>query len=160
MSGELDYSPPPTAAGPARGTIVPARIGWLQRVAMVLAGGVLVGLLITAATLTPNRRGMGTHKQLGLPDCTVVQFFGMRCPSCGMTTSWSHMMRGHVISSFQANAGGALLALVSLACGPWLVVSGVRGRWTLARPHEGTVMVVGIAIIVITLADWTLRVWI
>ena len=160
MPGALDYSPPPTAAGPARGPFGPARIGWLQRVAMVLAGGVLVGLLITAACLTPNRRGMGTHKQLGLPDCTVVQFFGIRCPSCGMTTSWSHMTRGHLISSFQANAGGALLALVSLACGPWLVVSGLRGRWTLARPHEFTVMVVGVTIIVVTLADWTLRVWI
>jgi hypothetical protein len=70
------------------------------------------------------------------------------------------MTRGHVLSSFQANAGGALLALVCLACGPWLLVSGLRGRWTFARPHEGTVMVIGIAIIVITLADWTLRVWI
>ena len=132
----------------------------MQRAAMVLAGSVLVGLLITAACLTPNRRGMGTHKQLGLPDCTIVQLFGVRCPSCGMTTSWSHMMRGHVFSSFHANAGGALLALASLATGPWLLVSGLRGRWTLARPHEGTVLVVGVAIIAVTLADWTFRVWI
>jgi hypothetical protein len=136
---------------------VAARIGWLQRTAMVLAGSVLVGLLITAACLTPSRRGMGTHKQLGLPDCTIVQWFGMRCPSCGMTTSWSHMLRGHVISSFRANAGGALLALASLACGPWLLVSGLRGRWTLARPHEGTVLVVGVTIIVVTLAHWAIR---
>ena len=72
MPPALDYSPPPTAAGPARGPFRPARIGWLQRGAMVLAGSVLVGLLITAAWLTPSRRGMGTHKQLGLPDCTIV----------------------------------------------------------------------------------------
>ncbi|HEX5104544.1 MAG TPA: DUF2752 domain-containing protein [Pirellulaceae bacterium] len=103
---------------------------------------------------------MGTHKQLGLPDCTIVQWFGMRCPSCGMTTSWSHMMRGHVISSFQANAGGALLALTALACGPWLIVSGCRGRWTCTQPHEGTTLLIGVTIIVVTLADWTLRVWI
>lgn len=160
MPAAAGYSPPPTAAGSARGPFAPLRIGWLQRTAMVLAGSVLVGLLITAAWLTPNRRGMGTHKQLGLPDCTIVQFFGIRCPSCGMTTSWSHMTRGHVIASFQANAGGALLALASLACGPWLLVSGLRGRWTLARPHDGTVLVIGVAIIVVTLADWTFRVWI
>jgi hypothetical protein len=127
---------------------------------MVLAGSMLLGLLVTAAVLTPSPRGMGTHKQLGLPDCTVVQWFGMRCPSCGMTTSWSHMMRGHVISSFRSNAGGALLALTALASGPWLIVSGTRGRWTLCHPHEGTTLLIGVTIIVVTLADWTLRVWI
>jgi len=160
MPDTASYSPRPTAASPARQRYLPARIGWLQRVVMVLAGSVLVGLLITAACLTPSRRGMGTHKQLGLPDCTIVQLFGIRCPSCGMTTSWAHMTRGHVISSFQANAGGALLALAALICGPWLLVSGLRGLWTVARPHEGTVLVVGVTIIVVTLADWTLRVWI
>jgi hypothetical protein len=160
MAEPASYSSPPTAARSARGPVSPARIGWLQRTVMVLAGSVLVGLLITAACLTPSRYGMGTHKQLGLPDCTIVQLFGTRCPSCGMTTSWSHMMRGRVISSFQANAGGALLALASLACGPWLLVSGWRGRWTLAYPHEGAVLLVGITIIAVTLTDWTLRVWI
>src|SRR5687767_9999554 len=77
MAHPARYSPPPTAAGSARGPFGPARIGWLQRTAMVLAGSVLVGLLVTAACLTPSRRGMGTHKQLGLPDCTIVQLFGI-----------------------------------------------------------------------------------
>lgn len=154
----MSYSPPPAEAPAARRPPA-ARIAWVQRLAMVVAGSVLVGLLITAAWLKPSPRGMGTHQQLGLPRCTIVQWFGMRCPSCGMTTSWSHMVRGRVVSAFSANAGGALLALAALACGPWLIGSGVRGRWLIAQPHELTTLLVGVTIIVVTLADWTMRVW-
>ena len=159
MPEASSYSPPPAAGSDARQAYRPPRLGPVQRLAMIAAGGVLIGLLITAWRLTPNAQGMGTHRQLGLPPCTIVQWFGVRCPSCGMTTSWSHMMRGHVVSSLQANAGGALLALVALACGPWLVVSGLRGRWTLVRPHETVVLSAGVTIIVVTLTDWTLRLW-
>jgi hypothetical protein len=159
MSDLASYSPPPTAGADARKAYRPARLGLVQRLAMVAAGSVLVGLLVTAWRLTPNPYGMGTHQQLGLPPCTIVQWFDMPCPSCGMTTSWSHMMRGHVVASFQANAGGALLALVAIGCGPWLVVSGLRGCWTLARPREIVVLAVGVTIVVVTLTNWTLRIW-
>src|SRR5687767_12575759 len=113
MSAADRYPPPPAAGADARQAYLPPRLGIVQRLAMVAAGMVLVGLLLTAWRLTPNAKGIGTHRQLGLPACTIVQWFGIRCPSCGMTTSWSHMMRGHVGSSFRSNAGGALLALVS-----------------------------------------------
>jgi hypothetical protein len=126
---------------------------------MVGAGTVLASLLITAACLTPSAKGLGTHQQLGLPPCTIVQWYGVRCPSCGMTTSWSHLTKGRVFTAFRSNAGGALLGLAAMACGPWLIVSGVRGRWTLAEPRELTVMVIGVSIIVVTLIDWTLRLW-
>jgi Protein of unknown function (DUF2752) len=119
---------------------------------------VLVTLLVTAACLTPNPHGMGTHRQLGLPPCTIVQWFGIRCPSCGMTTSWAHLLRGDAVSAFRANAGGALLAAGAMICGPWLLVSGVRGRWLVAPPHEGATLAGGLVIVAVTLIDWTLRV--
>src|SRR5262245_11862434 len=97
----------------------------------VAAGGVLVALLVTASRLTPSPQGLGTHRQLGLPPCTVLDWFGIRCPSCGMTTSWAHVARGRVLAATQANAGGALLALAAAACGPWLVGSGLCGRWLI-----------------------------
>jgi hypothetical protein len=134
-------------------------MGWLQRVAIASAGALLVGLLGTAASLTPSNRGIGTHQQLGLPPCTLVQWAGMRCPSCGMTTSWAHLTRGDVIAAFQANAGGALLAIFSLVCGPWLIVSGGLGRWFVTEPRELTILWVGVLIIAVTLVDWTLRLW-
>src|SRR5438045_783023 len=109
----------------------------MQRLALVAAGSVLIGLLGTAACLTPSPRGVGTHQQLGLPACTVVQWFGIRCPSCGMTTSWAHMMRGHVLAALRANCGGAILAAGAVLIGPWMLISGLRGRWFMAPPHEG-----------------------
>jgi Protein of unknown function (DUF2752) len=151
----VSYSPPPASA--ARPAPAP-RLRWLERLLVTLAGGVLVTLLVTAAWLTPNPRGMGTHRQLGLPPCTIVQWFGIRCPSCGMTTSWAHLLRGHVASAFRANAGGALLAVAALLCGPWLLISGLRGRWLVTPPHEGMTLAVGLVIVAVTLIDWTLRI--
>lgn len=128
-----------------------------QRLALVSVGGVLIGLLATAALLTPDRRGFGTHQQLGLPRCTVVELFGMRCPSCGMTTSWAYFMRGNWVQSARANSGGALLALVAAVVGPWMVISGGLGRWFVRPPGEWSVVAASVVIVVVTLADWCVR---
>jgi len=151
----VSYSPPPAepAALPPRAWC----LHWVQRVAMVLAGGVLVALLVTASRLTPSPRWMGTHQQLGLPPCTMVQWFGLRCPSCGMTTSWAHLTRGHLLASLRANSGGTLLGIASVVCGPWLLVSGLLGRWIVRPPSEWVTLAAGLAIIGVTLIDWAIR---
>jgi hypothetical protein len=74
-----------------------------------------------------------------------------------MTTSWAHLTKGHVLSAFRANAGGALLALLAVVCGPWLVISGIRGKWLVAPPHELATLAVGLLIVVVTVVDWTIR---
>jgi len=122
-----------------------------------LAGIVMLGLLITAARLTPDPRGLGTHRQLGLPPCTIVDWFRVRCPSCGMTTAFSHMVRGQVAGALRANSGGALLALVAMAAGPWFVVSAAYGRWLIGPPPEMVLIGVGLTVVVVTIVDWTLR---
>ncbi len=149
----MNYSPAPVI--PPRGF---ALRGW-QRAVLVVVGAVLVGLLATAASLRPASRGYGTHQQLGLPPCTLQVWYGFRCPSCGMTTSWSHMMRGQVASAVRANAGGALLAAVAAVCGPWMLASGIWGRWLWGPPRELPTMIVGIAIIVTTVIDWSVRLY-
>ena len=151
----MSYPPPPArVAGRARAP----RLRWLERVLAMLAGSVLVVLLGTAAWLAPSARGMGTHQQLGLPPCTSVQWFGIRCPSCGMTTSWSHLVRGNVLSAFRVNAGGALLGAAAVLCGPWLLVSAIRGQWLVAPPHEGVTLAIGLGIVAVTVIDWVLRI--
>src|SRR5262249_52642491 len=126
----VSYPPPPA---PAADRPAP-RLRWPERLVIVVVGSVLVALLATAAWLTPDPRGLGTHQQLGLPMCSLRWWYGIRCPSCGMTTSWAHLVRGQAIAAFRANSGGALLGLAALVCGPWLLISGTRGRWLIGPP--------------------------
>ena len=154
----LHYSSPPSlseaACAPSEHPWV---LRWYERGALLLAGGMLVSLLAIAAWLTPSPMGLGTHQQLGLPPCTMRVLFNLRCPSCGMTTSWSRLMHGNVLGSVQANAGGSLLAMTALVTGPWLTASGLRGRWIWGPPHELTVLGVAALVVVVTLADWCVR---
>ena len=95
----------------------------------VVTGTGLIALLAVAARLEPAEQGFGTHRGLGLPECSFVTLTGRRCPSCGMTTSWAHWMRGDVVRAVEVNAGGTLLALAATLGGPWLLVSGLRRRY-------------------------------
>lgn len=160
----MDYLPPPAAGstaagGTARGLALwhPFPLKWYERVPLVLVGAVVVALLAISLRLTPDPYGLGTHQQLGLPQCSVRQFLGIRCPSCGMTTSWAHMVRGQVLSAAKANCGGALLALLAATAGPWMLACGLRGRWLLRPPNEWIALGLGLAVLFITMMDWMIR---
>lgn len=122
---------------------------------------VAIGLLIpliTARILQPNLSGLGTHQQLGLPPCSMRVLIGIRCPACGMTTSWSHFTRGHLAASFEANAGGLGLAILAL----WIIVVSFASVWTGKRPSAaiGRNLSFGVAAIgIITMGDWLVRLW-
>lgn len=133
------------------------QLRWYERWFMGIGGGVLAGLLVTAAWLTPSTRGMGTHQQLGLPPCTLVALYAIRCPSCGMTTSWSHLMRGNVFGSVRANAAGFLLGVLALITAPWLLSSALWGRFTVAPPGDWTLIVLTCLVVGVTLGDWLYR---
>ena len=47
----------------------PVDLSWLARLTSLVVLLGLVGLLFTASRLTPDQRGSGTHRQLGLPPC-------------------------------------------------------------------------------------------
>ncbi len=128
-----------------------------QRVAGIAVGSVLIGLLATAAMLRPSQAGFGTHQQLGLPPCTIQVLYGVRCPACGMTTSWTHVTRGQPIAALRASVGGTLLAGLALVASPWLLVSGFRGRWIWRSPSEWTVAAISLALLLVTVVDWGCR---
>ena len=86
-----------------------------ERIGLICLGLLLFALLFTAAMLEPNPAGLGTHMQLGLPGCTMYTFSGIRCPGCGMTTSWAHTMNGNLESAIRSNVGGVLLCFLSIA---------------------------------------------
>jgi hypothetical protein len=113
-----------------------------------------VALLVTTRSLTPDERGHGTHERLGLPPCTFYLIFHRPCPACGMTTSWAWLLRGEVGRALAANAGGTLLALLSLVSAPWLLASAVRGRWLGGPPGDWTVAGIATFVAVVTAGQW------
>jgi hypothetical protein len=76
-----------------------------------------------------------------------------------MTTSWAHLVRGQGISAVRANAGGAMLGLLALFAVPWSLASGLRGRWMVCRPGYLVPPCLAAAVVLVTLADWALRLW-
>jgi hypothetical protein len=113
--------------------------------------------MLLAVTLRPNPMGLGTHQQLGLPPCTMRIMLELRCPACGMTTSWAHFVRGQWLRSVRVNSGGFLLALYAVAL---LVACGIV-CWTGALPGEkwrDWAAWAVLAIAVVTVTDWAGRV--
>jgi hypothetical protein len=109
--------------------------------------------------LKPDERGFGTHQQLGLPPCTFKVLAGVRCPSCGMTTAWSNLMRGRMTQAAAANMGGVALGVTAVGLGPWALVSGIRGRWLWGRPRDSFTVAVMSGIVGVTLIDWGVRIF-
>jgi hypothetical protein len=126
-------------------------------VSAAILGFALAVPLAVASRLEPSPLNMGTHEQLGLPPCSVVVLFGHRCPACGMTTAWAHLVRGHGMEAFRANVGGALLGILDLVAVPWLLVSSLRGRWLGWVPDMTVLAWVLGGIMVVTLVDWVVR---
>jgi hypothetical protein len=117
----------------------------------------LIFFLAVAAMLNPSPFLVGTHQQLGLPPCTFLVFFGVPCPTCGMTTAWAFLMHGDLLRALQANAGGALLAALAVVAAPWLMLTAVRGRWLGWKPNDTFVACASTVIIVISLVQWVFR---
>ena len=112
-------------------------IGTRGRVLLGIWSLFLVAGFGVALSLEPNPRGYGTHQGLGLPPCTFRFLLGIPCPSCGMTTSFSHFIRGQFVRSFQANAAGFLLAFVCAIQVPWCWLSIHRRRlWRVDQPEQ------------------------
>jgi hypothetical protein len=128
------------------------------RLLLATFGLTLIALIATARTLKPDPRGYGTHEQLRLATCGFTRLTGWRCPTCGMTTSWAHAARGDFRSAVAASGGGtALLALVApAAC--WAVASAVGGRMIGGRPSGSVLLLVGGAVLAVTVLDWVRRI--
>ena len=124
---------------------------------MSVAAMGLLALLAVAAWLEPDPAGLGTHRQLGLPPCTFRAVVGRPCPTCGMTTSWAHLIRGELLEALQVNVAGTLLGLAALVAAPWMALLAIRGRW-IGRPPGSTALAYAVvALFAVMLVDWVYR---
>jgi hypothetical protein len=138
----------------------PIRLSCSTRWAMVLGAIGLVAVLGVARLLKPDPRGFGTHTQLGLYPCVFAQVTGVRCPSCGMTTSFAWFVRGRFDRSWQANPVGTLMVPTCLLLIPWLVAGAAWGRPIGCRSLEPVLIGLIVAIVALSLLSWTFRLFI
>jgi hypothetical protein len=90
-------------------------ISLVGRGVSAIVASACLGVLLVAAWLRPDPRGLGTHQQLGLAACAFQERTGLPCPSCGFTTAFSYFAHGKPLASFGAQPMGALLALATAA---------------------------------------------
>ena len=134
-------------------TLSPAARGLLAMWGLFLVAGFSL-----AFSLEPDPRGFGTHQSLGFPPCTFRTLVGIPCPSCGMTTSFAHFVRGEILPAARASASGLLIALVCAAQLPWIALSVVRGRLVGVRRPDRVALAVVLPIGLACLAEWLFRV--
>ncbi len=133
------------------------RLSATVRILAACGAAILGALLAVAACLKADPSGLGTHQQLGLPPCTWLMLWGIPCPTCGMTTSWSRLLQGDIGGSLQANPAGSLVALMAIVLATGLGWSAWRGSWVLlvTAGKAWTAAVLGMATVM--LVFWTGR---
>lgn len=97
---------------------------------MLLAGAFagLGILLLLGFFVTPDPRGYGTHTQLWLPECKTIEWWGVPCPGCGVTTSVCLAAHGRLLAALHNQPLGLACAL-ALALAPlWALALHFAGR--------------------------------
>jgi len=123
----------------------------------IFAVGLTAGFALAAA-LDPDPRGFGTHQQLGLPACQFRQYVGLSCPHCGMTTGFSHIVRGQFGAAWDSNPAALPLAVLCAAFIPWFGLMAVRGRWLLTDEPFRWILNSAIGYVSLAVLIWLLRI--
>lgn len=95
---------------------------------LAFAGAAPLVLLGIALLLSPDASGIGTHRQLGFPECAGMRYFRVPCPGCGVTTSVTLMGHGRFVEAFLNQPLGVLVALLMALALPWAALAHARGR--------------------------------
>jgi hypothetical protein len=117
-----------------------------------------ITLLMVAVYVQPASEGIGTHQQLGLPQCGWILAANIPCPTCGMTTAWSHTVRGEFPSAFLAQPMGMLLAIGTMCVAVGGGISAMTGYSFNGMLYRFAPSKVFIVIAIVTLASWGLKI--
>lgn len=137
----------------------PGGIRRRDRLLLVVGSMLIFFLFGVAARLTPSQNGLGTHRQLGLPPCGFRVVLGIPCPTCGFTTTWSHVMHGNFMAAAKTNLGGLLLWFFAAISAVWMLVSGCRGKWFLGVPNPQAWGIVLAPVLLVTFSIWIMRIF-
>jgi hypothetical protein len=145
------------------------RVGICGRLLALVLAATAMGMLVTAVLIKPSPDGVGTHRQIRYlsptrdnpPPCELLRITGIPCPTCGMTTSYAHFVRGNWLASLYVQPMGFLLALATgaffWAC---LVIAatGAPLHRLLAQTRAGVFWIT--AIIGFAIAAWGWKIFI
>ena len=147
---------PPTITAPAAMAVPERRILWR----LIWAGLFLapVAVVITAALLTPNPLGHGTHMQLGLPPCGFLVITGYPCPGCGLTTAFSNMAHFNIVAAAHANPFGIPLFLTTVCMIPIALAGVIRGAHVLDTLEIFQADKIAILLACTSVLTWTVRI--
>ena len=88
-----------------------------RRLIALAIAAAAASVLGVAAYLEPSPAGLGTHSQLlNLPSCGWIAAMDIPCPTCGMTTAFSHVADGNLLAAVITQPLGALLAMDVRVC--------------------------------------------
>jgi hypothetical protein len=113
---------------------------WRPQLPLLFSGVVSLLLVLTGRLLTPARVGYGTHQQLGLPACPFLSLTGLPCPSCGLTTSFSHAAHFDFGAALVVQPFGLVVFLLVMGWIPASLILACRGHnWSaLIESRQGS----------------------
>ena len=98
---------------------------WLL-LSVAIAG--VAALVVLGFLVEPDPRGFGTHEKLGLPPCRTIQWWGIPCPGCGVTTSVALVAHGRPLDAFLVQPFGLVSVAGVVVIAAWALAGVVRGR--------------------------------
>lgn len=155
LSMDHELRPPP-----ARLLLAPrVRASRAARVAWAGAALACAAILSVAIYLEPDPRGFGTHQRFGaaLPPCSFMQTSGLPCPTCGMTTAFSSVVRGRLASAFIAQPAGFVFCLATISIFLFSLYVSISG-WTIWINWDriSTRLMLGLGLIIV--AGWGFKI--
>lgn len=129
---------------------------WLFRLLALFVAAAPLTALTVASQLRPDTRGLGTHQQLGLPPCSMRMMWGMRCPGCGMTTSWAYFTQGQWQASASTNIAGFMLAWYAIGVAA-IAAKSVFSRKMPSLRTQQIATLTGFGIGIVAVINWACR---
>lgn len=120
---------------------------------------ITIGVLALASFLEPSPAGFGTHQALGLPPCFFQKLTGLLCPSCGLTTSFVHLMHGQFLAALQAHPLGPIMLLGLIALAVMSLLEWLGKRTPLSQFLQGHYAGLAYSGLTVFLLVWTGRIF-
>lgn len=130
---------------------------WLDRLLWLTIAAVSLLILTTARLLTPSPTGLGTHIALGLPPCGFLEWSGLPCPACGLTTSFAHLARAHIPQALAANPMGLPLFALTAALLPFAAHQAKQGTSVIQTLERLRADRAALLLVLALLATWAAR---